>query len=144
MSRFRKPSHPIWYGEYHRVWGPKYRHRVLAGKLKAAAALCLGEQRRQRECAVVALNVQADHVHLVVLIPPPVRLSDDLGRLQGKRALRWFGAFRDWRRRSSWGNPFWVAGDCVGTVGLAAEKIRKQVKDPERQEPRQEAFRFSR
>jgi putative transposase len=75
MSRFRKQSHTIWYCEYHIVWCPKYRYRVLAGKIKEEAELCIRELNRQMQCEVVELNVQVDHVHLVAMIPPKVRLA---------------------------------------------------------------------
>ncbi len=75
MSRFKKQSHTIWFCEYHVVWCPKYRYRVLAGKVKEEVELCVRDQTQQMECEVVELNVQADHVHLVVLIPPKVRIS---------------------------------------------------------------------
>ena len=80
------------------------------------------------ECEVVELNVQADHVHLVVLILPKVRIADYMGRLKGKTAIRLFSVFRDLRRRPYWGNHFWVEGYCVATVGLDEEKIRQYVK----------------
>ena len=74
MSRFKKQSHTIWFCEYHVVWCPKYRYWVLAGKVKEEVELCVRDQTQQMECEVVELNVQADHVHLVVLIPPKVRI----------------------------------------------------------------------
>lgn len=142
MSRFKKQSHTIWFCEYHVVWCPKYRYRVLAGKVKEEVELCVRDQTQQMECEVVELNVQADHVHLVVLIPPKVRIADYMGRLKGKTAIRLFSVFRDLRRRPYWGNHFWVEGYCVATVGLDEEKIRQYVKYQERQERRQEEFRF--
>ncbi len=33
MSRFRKLAHTIWHCQYHIVWVPKYRHRILTGKI---------------------------------------------------------------------------------------------------------------
>jgi putative transposase len=67
-------------------------------------------------------------VHLVVMIPPKLKISDYMGRLKGKSALRMFSVFRDLRRRPFWGNHFWVEGYCVATVGLDEEKIRKYVR----------------
>jgi putative transposase len=142
MSRFKKQSHTIWFCEYHIVWCPKYRYRVLAGKLKEEVELCVRDQTRQMECEVVELKVQADHVHLGALIPPKVRIADYMGRVKGKAAIRWFSVFRDLRRRPYWGNHFGVEGYCVATVGLDEEKIRQYVKYQERQERRQEEFRF--
>ncbi|MGB7748191.1 MAG: IS200/IS605 family transposase, partial [Verrucomicrobiia bacterium] len=110
--------------------------------VKEEVELCVRDQTQQMECEVVELNVQADHVHLVVLIPPKVRIADYMGRLKGKTAIRLFSVFRDLRRRPYWGNHFWVEGYCVATVGLDEEKIRQYVKYQERQERRQEEFRF--
>jgi putative transposase len=143
MSRFKRLSHTIWHCEYHIVWVPKYRYRVLQGKIKEEVDLCVREQTRPMNCEVQGLNVQADHVQLIVQIPPKLSISDYMGRLKGKTAIRVFSAFRDLRQRRYWGNHFWAQGCCVGTVGLDGEMIRKDVKWQEKQEQRQEEFRFS-
>jgi putative transposase len=70
MSRFEKQSHTIWFSEYHIVWCPKYRYRVLPGKIKEEVELCVREQTRQMECEVVELSVQVGHVHLLPFHPP--------------------------------------------------------------------------
>ena len=143
MSRFKRLSHTIWHCEYHIVWVPKYRYRVLAGKIKEEVELCVRDQSRQMGSEVVEMNVQADHVHVVVQVPPKLSISDYMGRLKGKSAIRVFSVFRDLRRHRYWGNHFWVQGYCVGTVGLDEDMIRKYVKWQEKQERRQEEFQFS-
>jgi putative transposase len=143
MSRLKRLSHTIWHCEYHIVWVPKYRYRVLPGKIKEEVDLCVREQTRQMDCEVQELNVQAEHVHLIVQIPPKLSIWDYMGRLKGKSAIRVFSAFRDLRQRRYWGNHFWAQGYCVGTVGLDGEMIRKHVKWQEKQEQRQEEFRYS-
>ena len=112
MSRFKKQSHTIWFCEYHIVWCPKYRYRVLQGKIKEEVELCVQEQTRQMECEVVELNVQADHVHLVVMIPPKVRIAEYMGRLKGKTAIRLFGVFRDLRRGPLIAMKGWSSNVC--------------------------------
>ena len=87
MSRFKRLSHTIWHCEYHIVWVPKYRYRVLQGKIQEEVDLCVREQTRQMNCEVQELNVQADHVHLIVQIPPKLSISDYMGRLKGKSAI---------------------------------------------------------
>jgi putative transposase len=44
MSRFKRMSHTIWHCEYHIVWTPKYRFRVLQGKVKEEVELSIREQ----------------------------------------------------------------------------------------------------
>jgi len=84
MSRFKRLSHTIWHCEYHIVWVPKYRYRVLQGKIKEEVELCVRDQARQMGSEVVEMNVQADHVHVVVQVPPKLSISDYMGRLKGK------------------------------------------------------------
>ena len=105
-SRFKRLSHPIWHCEHHIVRVPKYRYRVMQGKIKEEVDSCVREQTRQMNCEVQELNVQADQVHLIVQIPPKLSISEYMGRLKGKRAIRVFSAFRDLRQRRYWGNHF--------------------------------------
>jgi putative transposase len=143
VSRFKRLSHTIGHCEYHFVWVPKYRYRVLQGKIKEEVELCARDQSRQMGGEVVEMNVQSDHVPVVVQVPPKVSISDYLGRLKGKSAIRVFSVFRDLRRHRYWGNHFWAQGFCVGTVALDEDMIRKNVKWQEKQELRQEEFQFS-
>jgi len=88
---------------------------------------------------MVELNIQVDHVHLLAMVPPKVSISDFVGTLKGRTAIRVFNKFRHLKSKPYWGNHFWARGYCVDTVGLDAEKIRKYVKYQEEQEKRNKA-----
>ena len=88
----------------------------------------------QLGCTVVELNVQEDHVHLLVMIPPKISISSYVGRVKGKAAIRLFSRFPNLKIRPYWGNHFWARGYCVDTVGLDLEKIKKYVKYQEKKE----------
>ena len=128
MSRFRKLSHTIWHCQYHIIWVPKYRFRVLNGDLGAEVERCIRAFVEQQKGEVVELNVQIDHVHLLVMVPPKVSVSDFVGVVKGRTAIRILSKFRHLRRKPYWGNHFWAKGYCVDTVGLDEGKIRKYVK----------------
>ncbi len=70
MSRFRKLSQTIWYCQYHIVWTPKYRFRILTGEIAQEVEACIRAFSEQQGCEVMELNVQIDHVHLLALISP--------------------------------------------------------------------------
>ena len=91
---------------------------------------------------VVELNVQPDHVHLLVMVPPKTSISDFVGTMKGRTAIRVFNKFRDLKQKPYWGNHFWSKGYCVDTVGLDEEMIRKYVRYQEKIEQRQEMFNF--
>jgi REP element-mobilizing transposase RayT len=88
VSRFRRLSHTIWHCQYHIVWAPKYRYRILVGAVKEAAEVGIQAICGFAGCEVVELNVQRDHVHLVVMIPPKVSVSNLVGRLKGQTSIK--------------------------------------------------------
>ena len=76
-------------------------------------------------CEVTQLNVQKDHAHLVVMVPPKVAVSDFMGRLKGQTSVRLFKGYKDIRGKPYWGNHFWAKGYGPDTIGLDAEIIEK-------------------
>ncbi|MEE8059653.1 MAG: IS200/IS605 family transposase [Pseudomonadales bacterium] len=142
MSRFNKLTHVLWHCQYHIVWVPKYRHRILKGPVAEEVHNCVHVYSSRLGCEVVELNVQVDHVHLLVKVLPKVSISKLVGTLKGKGALRVFSKFPYLRERPYWGNHFWAKGYCVDTVGLDAEKVRKYVKYQEKQEQNQQSLKF--
>ncbi len=138
MSRFRKLSHTLWHCQYHIVWVPKYRFRILTGKVATEVERCIRAFSEQKKCEVVELNVQVDHIHLLVMVPPKISISDFVGILKGRTAIRVFNKFKELKNRPYWGNHFWARGYCVDTVGLDEEKIRAYVKYQETRERKAE------
>src|SRR5512137_1577407 len=60
MSRFKKLSHVIWHCQYHIVWVPKYRYRVLKGAVAEEVNTCIQVFCGQLGCEVVEVNVQPE------------------------------------------------------------------------------------
>jgi len=138
MSRFRKLSQTLWSCQYHIVWVPKYRYRILEGQISHDVAELIRAFSDQQECEILELNVQIDHVHLLVMIPPKVSVSEYVDKVKGRTAIRILNKHRKLRLKPYWGNQFWAKGYCVDTVGLDADKIRKYVKYQEAQEKKVE------
>ena len=128
MSRFQKLSHVIWHCQYHIVWVPTYRCKVLKGKIGEEVRKTIIVQSERLGCEIVELNVQVDHVHLLIKVPPKVSISALMGVMKGKSAIRVFSKFPELKQRPYWGNHFWAEGYCVDTVGLNSEMIQKYVK----------------
>ena len=62
-----------------------------------------------------------------ISIPPKYAVSEFMGYLKGKLALKLFRQYEHLGRRY-WGRHLWSRGYCVSTVGLDEDKIRKYVK----------------
>ncbi len=134
MSRFSKLSHVLWHCQYHIVWVPKYRYRVLEGKVGYEAMKTIRVFTERLGCQIEELNVQPDHVHLLVKVPPKVSISKLMGTVKGRTAIQIFRQFSYLKVKPYWGNHFWAKGYCVDTVGVDSEMIRQYVKYQEKME----------
>ena len=87
-----------------------------------------------KEVEIDEMSVQVDHVHMVVSIPPRLSVSDFMGVLKGKTAIRLFKSHPNLKKKPYWGNHFWARGYFVNTVGINEEMIRRYVKYQEEEE----------
>ena len=84
------------------------------------------------------MNIQQDHVHMVVSIPPKISISEFMGILKGKTAIKLFQIFPKLKQKVYWGNHFWARGYFVNTVGINEDLIKRYVKYQEKQERMEE------
>ena len=128
MSKYKKLSHTIYYCVYHIVFCPKYRYRIMDKTISDYCKQQMYHLCSQKEMVEVKeLNIQPDHIHVVLSIPPKHSVSSIMGFLKGKLALKMFDTYEKLNIRY-WGRHFWSRGYCVSTVGLNEEQIRKYVK----------------
>ena len=90
------------------VFCPKYRYWIFKETIGETVRQLIYQLCKQKEqIEVLELNVQPDHVHLVVSIPPKYSVSEFMGYLKGKMALRLFQQYESLGRRY-WGRHLWA------------------------------------
>lgn len=72
---------------------------------------------------VLELRLQADHIHLVCSIPPKLSLSNFIGFLKGKLAIKVFKSYPGLRKKPYWGNRFLARGYFINTVGMNEDLV---------------------
>ena len=133
-KRFRRLSHTIYECKYHLIFCPKYRRRILKDEIREYARREIENLLRQKEgIEIIEMNVQADHVHLVVWIPPKYSISEVMGYLKGKLAIRIFQRYEKLGKQF-WGRHLWGRGYCVSTVGIDEQRLREYVRWQEKKE----------
>ena len=69
-------------------------------------------------------------MHLVLSIPPKYSVSEVIGTLKGRVAIRIFKEVREIGKKY-WGRRFWSRGYFVSTVGVTEAVIREYVRQQE-------------
>ena len=120
--------------KYHIVFCPKYRHRILKGEIAVYCRREIFSLVKMKDLVeVVEMNIQEDHVHTILSIPPKYSVSSLMGFLKGRLSIKMFRRYERIGKRF-WGRHLWSRGYCVSTIGLNEEQIRKYVKWQEKQE----------
>ena len=142
MSEYKKLTHTIYECKYHIVFCPKYRFKIFTGDIAEYSRQKLYALARQKDnLEVIELNVQSDHVHMIISIAPKYSVSGIVGFLKGELTTSLFYRYEKLGKKY-WGRHLWSRGFCVSTVGLDEEKIRKYVKYQERKEREKEQNLF--
>lgn len=70
------------------IWVLKYRFKILTGKIGQEVETCIRTFSAQLNAETVKLNVQIDHIHLLVLLPPKISVSKFMGVIKGRTAIK--------------------------------------------------------
>ena len=138
----RLSAHGAYHHQYHVVWIPKYRKRILRGGIKQLVETSLSQiQRYHPDVEVQQWSVQVDHIHVVLVIPPKYAVSKIVGKLKANLS-------RQLRRRYPalkqvyWGAVLWSPGFFSATVGINEEVIRRYVEHQEKVDKGQVQLEF--
>ena len=116
---------------YHVIWRPKYRKQVLTGEIAETVRGSITSICEERGWVILALEVQPDHIHLFVTIPPSLAVADAVKILKGTTARRLFATLPELKKQL-YGGHLWSPSYYVGTAGdVSAETIRHYIERTE-------------
>ena len=93
------------------------------------------ELARQKECEVIEGHLMADHVHILLSIPPKYAVSQVMGFIKGKSAIHIARNFQG-RTKNFVGQHFWARGYYVSTVGKDEKTVREYIQRQEQEDKR--------
>jgi len=142
MRDWQSQAHVRWYCRYHIVFTPKYRKRVIFGRLRREIGKILRELCRQGGVELIEGSAQPDHIHICLSVPPKFSVAHTVGYLKGKSAIRIHREHLG-KGRNYTGFHFWSRGYCVSTVGLDEQMIRQYIRAQEDEDKREDQLRLS-
>ena len=125
----RFSAHGVYRTEYHVVWIPKYRRRVLNPGVRGYIRKLFPKILREMlGVEIIEMNIMVDHLHAIMIIPPKYAVSEVIGRIKGRSASMIRKKF-PWLEKVYWKeNIFWSPGNFMSTVGLNENQIIRYVR----------------
>ena len=128
LNTMRKESHTTYNINYHCVWIPKYRRRILQNpRIKEILTDIIKGRCEENDWQVLAFEIQPDHIHLFVSVPPKESISWVVKILKGNTALqlrRVFPALNAVHTKHLWAKGFFAS-----TAGYISEDSVKRYID---------------
>ena len=141
MDDFDSLSHSRWECKYHVVFIPKCRRKVLYAQLGGDLGEVFRRLAQQKESRVEEGHLMADHVHMLLSIPPKYAVSQVVGYMKGKSAIHLARVYGE-RKQNFVGQHFWARGYFVSTVGRDEQLIREYIKHQEQEDQRLDQMRL--
>jgi len=135
MDDYESLKHTKWECKYHVVFIPKCRRKTLYGPLRQHLGEVFRQLALQKASRILEGHLLANHVHMLISIPPKHAVAHVVGYIKGKSAIhiaRTVGG----RRRNFMGQHFWARGYFVSTVGRDEKAIREYIQRQEQEDRR--------
>ncbi len=127
MDGLESLSHSRWECKYHVVFIPKRRRKTLYGAVRKHLGEVFHRLAGQKESRFEEGYVMADHVHMLIAIPPKYAVSQVIGFIKGKSAIHLARVYGE-QKRNFVGQHFWARGYFVSTVGRDEAVIREYIR----------------
>ena len=119
----RRTSHSVYDCNYHLVWAPKYRKRILRGDIQKRVEGLFREIAMNFGIEIETMEVSEEHVHLFLSFPPRYSIGKVIGTFKSISASEIFEEYPG-VKKELWGGEFWEDGYFARTVG---DKVTQDV-----------------
>ena len=127
-NEVKQTAHSSYRCEYHIVFAPKYRRRVIYKELRKDIGEIFRKLCKEMKVEIIEAEACVDHIHMLVSIPPYKSVAQFVGTLKSKSALMLFD--RHTNLKYKYGNRnFWCRGYYVDTVGKNARMIGEYIRN---------------
>ena len=128
-QEYRRTATTVSLINYHFVFCPRYRRRVLVGGVAERLKEIIGEVAEDLNCGIVALEVMLDHCHLFPNALPSQSPAMLIARIKGVTARRLRQEFLSLRRLRS----LWTRSYFVSTAGnVSSETVKRYIEEQKR------------
>jgi len=133
--KYYRQSHVIYNNQYHLVWIPRFRRRILNPAIAKYLNLKLEEiHRHYPDLIYLERSIQPDHIHLLLVIPPRMSVSSVVNILKSNTSQGLKKKFPFLKKVYADEKGIWSVGYFVATVGINEAVIRKYIQLQEKED----------
>ena len=125
MTGYNRTAHTVYDNKYHLVWGTKYRKKILKDDIGHRLREIIRQICSTEKVDILKGAIGADHVHLMLSIPPYIAVSRMVQHLKGESSRKLQMEFKQ-LQKVFWGQHLWAPGYFCATTGVVTDAIVKK------------------
>lgn len=126
--RIQHLNHSTYQHQYHIIWGTKYRRKILKPYVfKELKTKLYDVCKKYPTLWIESMNVDDDHIHLQIEIPPNIAVADAVGKLKAESSRYLRSKFKFIRELYLEKDGIWSVGYFTSTVGLNEVQVKKYI-----------------
>lgn len=126
---YKKNRHACYLLQYHVILITKYRKPVLTGEVKEYIYKLIEKQLNKNNIEIIAINGEADHVHIMIDTPPQINLANIINVLKTNTSRLVRRDYPDQVNKYYWKDVFWSQSYFVCTLSEHSSSIVKKYID---------------
>ena len=127
LQQYNKPYHTdqsiVYSCQYHVIFCPKYRRKVLTGELAVRVKQLVLEKQAEYGYLVIEMQVLPDHVHLLLDVDPREGINAIVGKIKGFTSHELRNEFPWLKKRLP---TLWTRSKFISTVGSVTLAVVQQ------------------
>ena len=127
-NEIKSTAHSKYRCQYHIVFAPKYRRKVIYKELRADIGQIIRKLCEEKKVEIIEAQACPDHIHMLVSVPLYLSVAQFVGFLKSKSALMIFDRHANLKYKYGRRN-FWARGYFVDTVGRNEKVIKEYIKN---------------
>ena len=127
-NEIKSTAHSKYRCQYHIVFAPKYRRKVIYKELRADIGQIIRKLCEEKKVEIIEAQACPDHIHMLVSVPLYLSVAQFVGFLKSKSALMVFDRHANLKYKYGRRN-FWARGYFVDTVGRNEKVIKEYIKN---------------
>jgi len=120
----RIPRNKVFLINYHLIWCPKRRKKVLVGEIKTRLEQIINEVAKEKNIEILALEIMPDHLHLFVSSHPNILVHNLIKAFKGRSSNILRKEYPELLKLPS----LWTHSYFISTAGkVSSETIQKYI-----------------
>lgn len=126
-KKYHKEAHLVYSCQYHIIWCPKYRRRVLINGIEERLKELIYSKETDYSFKVLAIEVMPDHVHLLLDINPRIGAFNVVTKLKGFTSKTLRSEYPILCRKLP---TMWTRSKFISSVGaVTLERVKKYIEN---------------